>query len=123
DLPVTARHRCAPDDHGPDGLQLYTAAGGGLRRPDAGQQQGCRGADQEAVDDEEDHLVEIDTNPREVTGLGVAPDCECPASQLHVFKDEVDDEITRDADDEKQRDDVEESFCPQELELSIDQLE
>ena len=65
----------------------------GLRGADAGQQQHGRGADQKTVDDEEDELVEVDRNPREVAGLGVAADGECPAAQLHVLQDEVHDEI------------------------------
>src|ERR1039458_4529516 len=36
-LAPPARHRCAADDHGANGLQLDPASGGGLGRADAGQ--------------------------------------------------------------------------------------
>src|SRR5271157_1754966 len=122
-LAFAACHRCSSDDHGPDGLKLDPVPGGGLRCPYPGKKKGCRGADENAVDDEEDELVEVDGNPRKVAGLGVASNGECPASQLHVFQDEVNDEISRDADDEKQRDDIEKSLCSEELELAVDELQ
>ena len=122
-LPRAARHRRAADDHGADGLQLDPASGGGLGCADAGQKERRRDADEQPVDDEEGQPAPVDRDAREIGGLDIAADGEGPAADLCVFENEVDDEEARETDDEHERDDIEEPLRPEELEVSVDQLQ